>query len=45
MTYRDEDEMKSLKKRANHNETEKRRIKNISNAIDEMRTILDVKNN
>ena len=32
--------MKSLKKRANHNETEKRRIKNISNAIEEMTIIL-----
>ena len=42
---RNEEEMKSLKKRANHNETEKRRIKNISNAIEEMRNILDVENN
>ena len=42
ITYSSPDESKSIRKRANHNETEKRRIKNISKAIDDMRDILDV---
>ena len=40
--YESPDESKSFQKKANHNETEKRRIKNISKAIDDMRDILDV---
>lgn len=39
------DDTKTMRKRASHNETEKRRIKNISKAIDDMRVILDVFNN
>ena len=42
ITYSSPDESKSIRKKANHNETEKRRIKNISKAIDDMRDILDV---
>lgn len=42
ITYSSPDESNSIRKRANHNETEKRRIKNISKAIDDMRDILDV---
>ena len=42
ITYSFPDESNSIRKRANHNETEKRRIKNISKAIDDMRDILDV---
>ena len=42
ITYSSPDESKNIRKKANHNETEKRRIKNISKAIDDMRDILDV---
>ena len=40
--YRVPDESKQLQKKAKHNEMEKRRIKTMSNLIDEMRTILSV---
>lgn len=32
-----------MRKRANHNETEKRRIKTMNNSIDELRNILTVR--
>lgn len=38
-----EEDYQSFRKRAIHNEAEKRRIKNISNAIEEMRSILNVR--
>ena len=33
----------NMRKRANHNETEKRRIKTMNNSIDELRNILTVR--